>query len=430
MNPYLEHKTTKKYRDWHLKRDQGRNPNQNVPHAPYGVGPGDRPIQGPPNWDQVWNHRTMGDDYKKSPLFGRLLGKPLLNSQAKWLKASSQLFRDISWQTLLGEGSFGEVWSVIVNKGGQKLPMACKVMRPEPSDASDFQRNIEYLLNDMNTLRRLQHKNIVKIEEMINIPDSRTGFPFAKILLLMELCDGDLNQLLADNPPEYRLSEYKSRHWFKQIGTAIKFMHENKIVHLDIKPRNIFYVYNDRNRNNWSKNPMDMTFKLGDFGLSITYAPDQVMSSATYRGTRGYIDREMKELSLPRVDTKKSDIYSLGVTLARSLLGRQNFHRISNTLHLEMTQQAMAPSSQYNLSRDAVKLIAKMTDRVGAKRPTIDEVLNEPWVNSKMSNPSPLLPLSVMVRTEDTQSQVIPMILWPLVIASAASLIYLGKYFD
>ena len=236
--------------------------------------------------------------------------------------------------------------------------------------------------------------------------------------------------MLADHPPEYRLSEYKSRHWFKQIGTALKFMHERKIVHLDIKPRNIFYVYNDRNHCNWSKNALDMTFKLGDFGLSITYAPGEVMSSMTYRGTEEYIDTEMDRHRLPRVDTKKSDVYSLGAALARSLLGRHNFHLMSPILNFEMTQQVTAPSSQCNITRDVAKLIAKMTDRVPARRPTMEEVLSDPWVNSKRSNSSPLGPPAVIVKTLDTQSGVIPMILWPLVVTAAAGLIYLGTYFD
>ena len=81
-DPHLEHRTTKKYREWHLKRVQGRNTYESAPHAPYGVGPGNRPIQGPPNWDQIWTHRTMGHDYKIS----HPRGKSLLKSQDKYLK--------------------------------------------------------------------------------------------------------------------------------------------------------------------------------------------------------------------------------------------------------------------------------------------------------------------------------------------------------
>jgi serine/threonine protein kinase len=85
---------------------------------------------------------------------------------------------------------------------------------------------------------------------------------------------------------------------------ALKYLHENDMVHMDIKPENIMYA----------KATPDSTgqpnFFLGDFGLSKTKA--QLRNTTLVAGTPLY---QAPEIGARGAPTPASDIWSLGVTL-------------------------------------------------------------------------------------------------------------------
>lgn len=87
----------------------------------------------------------------------------------------------------------------------------------------------------------------------------------------------------------------------RQIGTALYYMHEIRMLHRDIKPGNI-YIDEDTG-----------DFLLGDFGISKQAAPNNYM---TYAGTREYMAPEVfrSESSIDSY-TFTADIYSYGLVL-------------------------------------------------------------------------------------------------------------------
>lgn len=173
----------------------------------------------------------------------------IAQKQLKYLEKSGEALEDIKFLNCLGEGGFGKVWLVTAKRYDRKrknvkhLVMACKVIQLKPS--SDGKRSlvetVDTLLTDVTTLRYLKHKNIVTFEDMITIPDEKTGFPFSTILMFMEYMSGDMIKLLESNPPNYCLSEDLCKYWFAQIANALHYLHRNSVVHLDIKPDNILY---------------------------------------------------------------------------------------------------------------------------------------------------------------------------------------------
>jgi serine/threonine protein kinase len=83
---------------------------------------------------------------------------------------------------------------------------------------------------------------------------------------------------------------------------ALNVIHTNNLVHLDVKPDNIFIK--------------DDKFKLGDFGLA-----NSIDAGDTDEGDNRYMAREM--LSFYSVDRDRCDIFSLGATMYRICLGRE-----------------------------------------------------------------------------------------------------------
>lgn len=112
-----------------------------------------------------------------------------------------------------------------------------------------------------------------------------------RLFIQTELCQGNLAKEVAQNrlvlPRRYKL--------LREMCLALAFLHRHEMVHLDIKPENIF-IKNDQ-------------FKLGDFGLvSKSSSNDDVEE-----GDSRYMSLEL--LSGDHSDLTKSDIFSLGATL-------------------------------------------------------------------------------------------------------------------
>jgi serine/threonine protein kinase len=84
------------------------------------------------------------------------------------------------------------------------------------------------------------------------------------------LSGGELFEKISD--PNYKMTEPEAKRYIKQLCEGLQNMHENNIVHLDIKPENILF-----------ESKTSPNIKLVDFGLATKLDPDEVVkvSSAT-----------------------------------------------------------------------------------------------------------------------------------------------------
>ncbi len=96
---------------------------------------------------------------------------------------------------------------------------------------------------------------------------------------------------------------------------ALRYLHEQNIVHLDIKPHNILFKQNRRNFSRY-------IFKLSDFGLAEKYREGRNLTRKV--GTEKYMAPELANTQVS-YNPMPVDIYSLGVTLAESLTGIDKF---------------------------------------------------------------------------------------------------------
>merc|ERR1712168_1224912 len=76
------------------------------------------------------------------------------------------------------------------------------------------------------------------------------------------------------------LEEPEARKLFSQIMNALKYLHENNIVHRDLKCENILIA---------SENKL----KLGDFGFAREYKEDEDLLSETFCGSPAYAAPEI-----------------------------------------------------------------------------------------------------------------------------------------
>merc|ERR1712083_119516 len=93
-------------------------------------------------------------------------------------------------------------------------------------------RDKNTIMNEANILQRVQHENIIKVEEVFDHDDH--------LFIVLEMARG--GELFERIVEEHRLSEDKARSIMKQLLSAVMYLHSLNIAHRDLKPENILFV--------------------------------------------------------------------------------------------------------------------------------------------------------------------------------------------
>lgn len=88
-------------------------------------------------------------------------------------------------------------------------------------------------LREINILLSMNHENIMKVKEMV------IGSTFNKIFMVMEYSDNDLKFCLEQSKYPFSTSEIKQL--LLQFFSAMEYMHDNWIIHRDLKSSNLLY---------------------------------------------------------------------------------------------------------------------------------------------------------------------------------------------
>ena len=149
-------------------------------------------------------------------------------------------------------------------------------------------------------LSKLHHPNIVNVLEAFE--ENNT------VYYAMEYIDGgSLDKKIEQNQ---KLSEKQCIELTKQIGSAVSFMHDNMMLHLDLKPSNIMLKQNG-------------DAVLIDFGLSKQYTENGEPETLTKvgGGTPGYAPLEQISYRDGKGFPVTMDVYALGGTMYKMLTG-------------------------------------------------------------------------------------------------------------
>jgi NIMA (never in mitosis gene a)-related kinase len=191
--------------------------------------------------------------------------------------------RDFEVGKELGKGAFGSVF--IVKRKEDSNIYAMK--RVKISQLNTKER--ENALNEVRILASLNHQNIVGYKEAFFEEDSRT------LNIVMEYADdGDLESKIQ-KCIKTKVPFTESEIWscLIQIIQGLKYLHENKVMHRDLKCANIFLLKNG-------------TVKLGDLNVSKIV---KMGMCSTQTGTPYYAS---PEVWADKPYDYKSDIWSVG----------------------------------------------------------------------------------------------------------------------
>ena len=164
---------------------------------------------------------------------------------------------DLTLLKCLGKGSFGEVY--LTNKEGKSGLFATKKMDREFADLPQVSK---YLKNEIAIMRELNHKNIVKLED-VKITKKH-------YYLVMEYCNGgSLSDCLNKYQELYNktFSEEIVQYLMRQIIQGLKYIHNKNIIHRDLKLDNILVNF-DSDEDKKNVNMMKAEVKIIDFGFA------------------------------------------------------------------------------------------------------------------------------------------------------------------
>ncbi|KAK1750672.1 kinase-like domain-containing protein [Echria macrotheca] len=231
-----------------LKAEKARK--QEEENAAREAGPSSAPREGPAR-DDEYEDRPPAKRRRLSPerTAPEVSSNP--NASSKLLRFEGGTFgrsRSVENYNKLNdieEGAYG--WVARAQDRDTGKIVALKRLKIDPKDRSGLPVTG---LREIQILKDCDHKNVVKLREVVVGDDTTT---IENIFLVLEFVEHDLKSILEDMPEPFLASEIKTL--LLQLASGVAYLHDNWILHRDLKTSNL--LLNNRGQ-----------LKIADFGMA------------------------------------------------------------------------------------------------------------------------------------------------------------------
>lgn len=266
------------------------------------------------------------------------------------------------WEIIgeLGDGAFGKVYKA-QNKETNVLAAAKVIDTKSEEELEDYMVEIDILAS-------CDHPNIVKLLDAFYYENN--------LWILIEFCAGgavDAVMLELERP----LTESQIQVVCKQTLEALNYLHDNKIIHRDLKAGNILFT-------------LDGDIKLADFGVSAKNTRT-IQRRDSFIGTPYWMAPEvvMCETSKDRPYDYKADVWSLGITLIEMAEIEPPHHELNPMRVLLKIAKSEPPTlaQPSKWSSNFKDFLKKCLEKNVDSRWTTSQLLQHPFVTVDSNKP-------------------------------------------
>ena len=245
----------------------------------------------------------------------------------------------------IGKGSYANIYKVKKDTPNAPILVLKQILITEEEDSiKEFQTEVQ-ILSQLNSNFIIKYYDSFALSSSLNI--------------ITEYCDhGDLNDLLAR---QFNLNKRFDENliWkiFIQTSLGLSHIHQQNILHRDIKAKNIFLN-------------KSLDVKIGDLGIAKIL--QNTVHARTFIGTPYYISPELcKDLPYDN----KSDVWALGCVLYEMVMLKHPFDAETQLdLYTKIINDDYDEVDDY-YSKGLVGFIEMMLQKDYKKRPGIEEVI-------------------------------------------------------
>jgi len=270
-------------------------------------------------------------------------------NKSEWAGSKVQ-FKDFEILKVIGEGSFGRVYKGRKKDSGEVI--ALKVMKKQYLINNN---QVKYAVSEAAIMKDLDHPYIMKLVFSFQTPSN--------LYMAVEYCEnGDLAEILDQHS---LLDEEVAKFLVAELILGMKYMHEKGVIFRDLKPENILI-------------DSEGHIRLADFGLA---KQDQKavgkrdFKASSFCGSPAYLAPEMLK---KQGVSKSGDVYQVGVVLYEMMVGIPPFYNDNMKILYENIEKGKLKLPKY-LSNEARKIILKMLNRDPKKRPTLEQLVKDPF---------------------------------------------------
>ncbi|KAM4626857.1 LOW QUALITY PROTEIN: mitogen-activated protein kinase kinase kinase 19 [Discoglossus pictus] len=270
----------------------------------------------------------------------------------------------ITWTKgeVLGKGAYGTVYCGLTTQGEL---IAAKQVIFNASEPATAEKEYKKLQEEVDLLKALEHVNIVGYLGT-NLQDNT-------VTIFMEFVPGgSISSVLRRFGP---LPEMVFVKYTKQILQGISYLHNNRVIHRDIKGNNIMLMPNG-------------VIKLIDFGCAkrLTYVSMSGTQSEMLKSMHGTPYWMAPEVINESGHGKKSDIWSTGCTVFEMATGKPplaHMNKMAAMFYIG-AQRGLMPTLPDHFSKKARDFVNLCLNRDQHERPDAEQLLQHPFIKRKL----------------------------------------------
>uniref|UniRef100_A0A8C8YPN9 Maternal embryonic leucine zipper kinase n=1 Tax=Prolemur simus TaxID=1328070 RepID=A0A8C8YPN9_PROSS len=252
-----------------------------------------------------------------------------------------------------------ELYETIGTGGFAKVKLACHILTGEMvaikiMDKNALGSDLPRIKTEIDALKNLRHQHICQLYHVLETAN--------KIFMVLEYCPG--GELFDYIISHDRLSEEETRVVFRQIVSAVAYVHSQGYAHRDLKPENLLF-------DEYHK------LKLIDFGLCAKPKGDKDYHLQTCCGSLAYAAPELIQGN--SYLGSEADVWSMGILLYVLMCGFLPFDD-DNVMALYKKIMRGKYDVPKWLSPSSILLLQQMLQVDPKKRISVKNLLNHPWI--------------------------------------------------